>query len=230
MGIFEIFGNGNKKEYERLHNRLDDLEEILHDISFRTDDRFESILLSIGTLLPEEKGKYVNRLEERLLQVKREMVQDTILSACACAPKTYPEVRKEVRDRTGLNITAAFLDDTIRHLSYAGKIERMGNRYFSAGCAAKADDAEIAKVLALPVRGEKQGGAGKLEKMEIILKAAAKLEKGNGAVPVPRLVQEASHEGIDVQTANQLIDEHLMVTGRLYEPSQGHVKLARPLP
>lgn len=248
MGIFEIFKNGNKKEYDRLHGRLDDLEEILHDISFRTDDRMESVLFGIEAVMPEEKGKFINKLEERLTELKRGMVDSVILSSCSGAPKAYPELRKEVRDRTSLNVSAAFLDDRIRHLSYMKRLERVGSRYITDTGARrhihmptlveKTDESAIAKEIMVMV-GATPGGAAapapsngtaKLEKLEAVLKAAARLEKGMGAVPVPDLLRETRREGIDDATATGLVDEHLMVTGRLYEPKQGHVKLARPLP
>ena len=245
MGILDLFGNGKKKDYERLHERLDDMEEILRDISFKADDKFESVLFGIDAVMPEEKGRFLNRLEERVIEIKKGMVDGVIISTCSGEPKTYQEVRKEVRDRTALNITAAFLDDRIRNLSYARKLERLGNRYIASNGSSgklvplptlveKTEESAIAKeisppVIPIPAPPLPPSGAVKLERLDMILKAAARLEKEIGSVPVPILLKEAGHAGIDEQTANQLIDEHLMLTGRLYEPKQGHVKLVRPL-
>ncbi len=268
MGILDLFGNGSKKDYEKLGERLDDLEDILHELNLKADDRFETVLSGVEMVIPHEKGQFINRLEERLVTVKRDMILAAVLSECSGEPKSYPEIRKGVANRTSLNFSRAFLDSCLRRLGYEAKLDRIGSRFItvkkSAGLLDKLDEHAIAADIApngpeervppfpspIPPRvavpvGEAEIASpkpapapaakpvavqvGKLEKLERLLRLVADLERQCGTVPVEAVIKDSWKYGLEAKEANDLLDEHLMVTGQLYEPREGHVKRVRPL-
>jgi len=252
MGFLDLF---RQRDDEKLMNRLDDIEELLRDLGYKTDDKFEAILSGVDTVMPHEKGQFINRLEERLITVKRDMILTALLAECAGDPKSYPEIRRGVGSRTGLNFSRAFLDSCMRRLSYEGRLERIGSRFISVKKGedplAKSEEHAIVAAIArncmeaepkptpFPIRPRipvPAGGGGnppaatmKLEKLQSLLKLVGELEKESGSVPVDAVLSNSQKYGIEEKEANDLLDEHLMITGQLYEPKEGHVKLVRPI-
>lgn len=251
MGLLELLGNGSKKDHARFERRLDDIEDILRSLDLKADDKFETILQGINTVIPHEKGQFINRLEERLITIKRDMILSAIIAECVREPKSYPEIRRGIAGRTSLNFSRAFLDLCMRRLSYEGKLDRMGSRFIaakkSAGLLGKIDEHAIASEIApdgnpaqpiptppvSPIAPRappaKAAPPGKLEKLEKLLKLVEELEGDDGAAPVEAVLRESWKYGMDEKAANELLDEHLMITGQLYEPKQGHVKLVKPV-
>ncbi|VVC71797.1 Uncharacterised protein [uncultured archaeon] len=64
---------------------------------------------------------------------------------------------------------------------------------------------------------------------DLVLKVVNELESPSGSVPVETVICESEKRGIRRDSAMHIIDEHLQVTGNLYEPKQGFVKLVKPM-
>jgi hypothetical protein len=239
-----IIGNGKKEKKEELApvlERLDDIEEILHSICIKTDDKFDAVFKGIDAIMPHEKGQFINKVEEKLAKVKREMVYEAILAECVRDAKSYSELRRAVRERTGLNVSGSFLDSCIKRLAYEGRLERIGNRFICAGSVQnvqpkvqlldKKEESELISELLdedAPTSPSNGGNGNKLDWSEMVLNIVRELEGNNGGVPVESVLTESEKRGIAREEALQLIDEHLMVTGRLYEPKQGCIKTVKP--
>jgi hypothetical protein len=214
--------------------RLERIEELLEDMSGKMDDKFETVIRGIDTVAPHQKGAFLSRLEERVLSIKRDMAAEAVIAECVRETKSYAELRKTVRARTGLSISSAFLDACVRRLEYEGKIQRVGNRYSASGEIAKeaanAPDArDAAKAAGLVVDVAEPGGGSPLGDTDLVLKVVRELESKAGPVPVEAVVAESERRGINKDNVLQIIDEHLMVTGSLYEPKEGFVKVVKPL-
>lgn len=245
----ELLGGSKSDEgFKRLETRLEDLESLLREHDLRTEDKFSSVLNGLDTVMPKEKGHFINQLEEKLVRIKRDIVCEAVLSQCLDNPHSYPELKKIVKNSTGLHFSNAFLDSCIRNLTYERKIEKLGNGYVSIAKPqgveeAKKEieldpkivfaDAEVSEEIAesiettSPVSPDSRNGITKLERLNTILNLVESLERKHGSVPVDLLLEEGKKCGIAESTCNQLLDEHLMITGQLYEPRQGHVKLVR---
>jgi len=238
----ELLGGPKTSEgFRRLENRLDDIESLLTEHDLRTDDKFDVILSGLDTVMPKEKGHFLNQLEERLVNAKRDMVTESVLAECLEEPSSYPELKRSVKSKTGLRFSNAFLDSCIRNLTYERKLEKVGKGYIVAKAppaefvcpeGAKEQEEILASLEKEPVPQEpatKKAGS-KLERLNTVLNLVESLERKHGSVPVDVLLEEGKRCGISESTCNQLLDEHLMITGQLYEPRQGHVKLVRTNP
>jgi len=235
-----IVGNGKKGKKEELEpvlERLDEIEEILESICLKTDDKFDIILRGIDTVMPHEKGQFINKVEEKLVKVKKDMVYEAILAECARDAKSYSELRRAVRDRTGLSVSGSFLDSCIKRLAYEGRLERIGNRFICAGSIQNAqpkvqllDRKEESELISELISEEERDGgrSSRLDWSEAVLGIVKELEANNGGVPIEAVLTEAERRGLPREEALQLIDEHLIITGRLYEPKQGCIKTVKP--
>lgn len=236
MGILDVLlGNGGSvdkgEELRRVSRRLEKIESALDSMNAKMDDKFETVLRGIDAVAPDEKGKFITRLEERLAMIKKGMVEEAVVSECVRDSKSYTDLRKGVRTRTGLALPGAFLDTCVKRLEYEGKIAKAGTRFTIPEKAPQAEAKEEAKSTrimgATPSPGK--GGSSLLCDADLVLKVVRELEAKNGSVPVDAVVCESAKLGVKKESAIQVIDEHLMVTGSLYEPKQGFVKLVRPV-
>jgi len=253
MSLLDLLvGNGKKDKRDELKpvmRRLDDIDEVLQAISVKTDDNFDSILRGIDTVMPHEKGQFINRIEEKIMKAKRDMVHEAILAECVRDAKSYSELRHGIRDRTGLNVSGAFLDSCVKRLAYEGRLDRVGNRFICGGSIRNAANPAPVKIVEkgeeaefiTEIMGENgpengNGGNGhngtrkesKFTRLDSLLKLVGELESGKGSVPVDTVISESQKLGFSKDDAAQLIDEHLMITGQLYEPKQGHLRTVKP--
>jgi hypothetical protein len=260
--LFGSSGNARSEDLRKVSRKLERIESILADMSSKSEDRFDLIMRGIDSIAPEEKGLMISRVEEKVARMKKEMVAEAVLAECVGDPKSYPELRRAVRARTGLSVSSAFMDSCIKRLTYEGRIERVGTRFvfsgsirnansessFSSASSKQQDEEEVVMELVCGPAGELNsvvaqkppigmpdavvGGAGGdcaqgESCSETVLRIVGELQAGADAVPLDAVISESEKRGLARSEALQCIDEHLMITGNLYEPKQGHVKIVR---
>ncbi|MDD5317922.1 MAG: hypothetical protein PHF51_04315 [Candidatus ainarchaeum sp.] len=246
MGILgSLMGRGSRgsaaedakaEEMRRLHKKIERIEEMLDVMSAKTDDRFEVILRGIDSVAPHQKGHFISSLEEKLFKIKRDMIGEAVVAECVRDTKSYAELRKGVRARTGLVVSSAFLDSCVKRMEYEGKVTRVGSRFSTPELLRSGHPHHSIPHLderrsfeAATIAAEGGVGLGTVAAADVVLKVVNELEAAAGPVPLEAVVTESEKRGIGRDNAKQIIDEHLMVTGSLYEPKQGFVKLVKPM-
>jgi len=158
---------------------------------------------------------------------------NAILEECARDAKTSQELDNAVRARTGLEVSEKVVSDCAEDLAAAGKLDKMGNLFVcrkqevieSSEYAGELEEREVVAELLEEKEMLDEKRTTKSESYDEVIGLVGEMQK-SGPVPVEAILCEAEKKGISRENAAQTIREHVEVTGYLYEPKEGCVKIA----